>query len=70
MAAALLHLIAHAAFKSLGFLGAGFGAGRDRSCVTWIDSAGLARRMPATTILFRHRRARGIRIAAGCGVRQ
>ena len=51
MAAALLHLIAHAAFKSLGFLAAGSvlaGTGlRDLD-----QLGGLARRMPATTILF------------------
>ena len=51
MAAALLHLVAHAAFKSLGFLAAGSvltGTGlRDLDRL-----GGLARRMPATTILF------------------
>ncbi|MCX2933451.1 proton-conducting transporter membrane subunit [Mycobacterium sp. CVI_P3] len=50
-AAALLHLAAHAAFKSLGFLGAGSvlaGTGlRDLDRM-----GGLARRMPATTTLF------------------
>lgn len=51
MAAALVHLIAHAAFKSLGFLGAGsvlVATGlRDLDRL-----GGLARRMPATTVLF------------------
>src|SRR5574337_434736 len=51
MTAALLHLIAHAAFKSLGFMGAGsvlVGTGlRDLDRL-----GGLARRMPATTVLF------------------
>ncbi|WP_343602312.1 proton-conducting transporter membrane subunit [Mycobacterium sp.] len=51
MAAALLHLVAHAAFKGLGFLAAGSVLAatglRDLDCL-----GGLARRMPATTILF------------------
>lgn len=51
MAAALLHLIAHAAFKSLGFLAAGSVLGatglRDLD-----QMGGLARRMPATAVLF------------------
>jgi hydrogenase-4 component B len=51
MAAALLHLVAHAAFKCLGFLAAGsvlVATGlRDLDRL-----GGLARRMPATTILF------------------
>lgn len=51
MAAALLHLVAHAAFKCLGFLAAGsvlVGTGlRDLDRL-----GGLARPMPATTILF------------------
>jgi formate hydrogenlyase subunit 3/multisubunit Na+/H+ antiporter MnhD subunit len=51
MAAALLHLVAHAAFKCLGFLAAGSvlaGTGlRDLDRL-----GGLARRMPATTTLF------------------
>lgn len=50
-AAAMLHLIAHAAFKSLGFLAAGSvlaGTGlRDLDLL-----GGLARRMPATTVFF------------------
>ncbi|ETB46830.1 hypothetical protein O981_26890, partial [Mycobacterium avium 10-5560] len=51
MAAALLHLIGHAAFKSLGFLAAGSVLAatglRDLDLL-----GGLARRMPATTALF------------------
>jgi NADH:ubiquinone oxidoreductase subunit 5 (subunit L)/multisubunit Na+/H+ antiporter MnhA subunit len=51
MAAAMLHLIGHAAFKALGFLAAGSvltATGlRDLDLL-----GGLARRMPATTILF------------------
>jgi formate hydrogenlyase subunit 3/multisubunit Na+/H+ antiporter MnhD subunit len=51
MAAALLHLIAHAAFKSLGFLGAG-GVLAATGLRDLDRLGGLARRMPATTILF------------------
>lgn len=51
MTAALLHLVAHAAFKSLGFLAAGSvlaGTGlRDLDRL-----GGLARRMPVTTVAF------------------
>lgn len=51
MTAALVHLIAHACFKSLGFLAAGSvlaGTGlRDLD-----QMGGLARRMPSTTVLF------------------
>ena len=51
MAAAMLHLTAHAAFKCLGFLGAGSVLAttglRDLDLL-----GGLARRMPATTVLF------------------
>ncbi|MEG8184559.1 hypothetical protein GZH49_39615 [Nocardia terpenica] len=51
MAAAVLHLVAHTAFKCLGFLGAGSvlaGTGlRDLDRL-----GGLARRMPGTTVLF------------------
>ncbi|MFX0578616.1 proton-conducting transporter membrane subunit [Nocardia nepalensis] len=51
MAAALLHLVAHAAFKCLGFLAAGSVLAatglRDLDLL-----GGLARRMPATTTLF------------------
>lgn len=51
MAAAMLHLAAHAAFKCLGFLGAGSVLAttglRDLDLL-----GGLARRMPATTVLF------------------
>lgn len=51
MTAALLHLIAHAAFKSLGF----FAAGSVLTATGLRDLdrlGGLARRMPATSILF------------------
>ncbi|WP_232022092.1 proton-conducting transporter membrane subunit [Mycobacterium basiliense] len=51
MTAALLHLVAHAAFKSLGFLAAGsvLLATEQRD----LDRlGGLARRMPYTTVLF------------------
>ncbi|HEU0191350.1 MAG TPA: proton-conducting transporter membrane subunit [Mycobacterium sp.] len=51
MTAAMLHLVAHAAFKSLGFLGAGsvlVATGlRDLDRL-----GGLVRRMPTTTLLF------------------
>jgi hydrogenase-4 component B len=51
MAAALLHLVGHAAFKSLGFLAAG-----SVLAVTGLRDldrlGGLARRMPSTTVLF------------------
>ncbi|QLY28097.1 hypothetical protein H0264_22135 [Nocardia huaxiensis] len=51
MAAAMLHLIAHAAFKCLGFLGAG--AVLVATGLRDLDRlGGLARRMPATTTLF------------------
>ena len=51
MAAALLHLIAHAAFKCLGFLAAG--SVLAATGLRDLDRlGGLARRMPATTILF------------------
>lgn len=51
MAAALLHLIAHAAFKSLGFLAAG--SVLAATGLRDLDRlGGLARRMPATTVLF------------------
>lgn len=51
MAAAMLHLVAHAAFKCLGFLAAGsvLAATGQRD----LDRlGGLARRMPATTVFF------------------
>lgn len=49
--AALLHLAAHAAFKSLGFLGAG--SVLTATGLRDLDRlGGLARRMPATAILF------------------
>ena len=51
MAAAMLHLIAHAAFKCLGFLGAG--SVLAATGLRNLDQlGGLARRMPATTALF------------------
>ncbi|HTY27880.1 MAG TPA: proton-conducting transporter membrane subunit [Mycobacterium sp.] len=51
MAAAFLHTAAHAAFKSLGFLGAG--AVLASTGLRDLDlMGGLARRMPATTSLF------------------
>ncbi|WP_136246410.1 proton-conducting transporter transmembrane domain-containing protein [Mycobacterium intracellulare] len=51
MTAAMLHLVAHAAFKSLGFLGAG--SVLAATGLRDLDRlGGLARRMPATTILF------------------
>lgn len=60
-AAAMLHLIAHAAFKSLGFLAAG-----SVLAVTGLRDldrlGGLARRMPATTILF------GVAALGACGL--
>ncbi|PIB80284.1 proton-conducting transporter membrane subunit [Mycobacterium celatum] len=51
MAAAMLHLIAHAAFKSLGFLGAG--SVLVATELRDLDRlGGLVRKMPATTVLF------------------
>ena len=51
MAAALLHLVAHAAFKCLGFLAAG--SVLAATGLRDLDRlGGLARRMPVTTILF------------------
>ncbi|MEI6251992.1 MAG: proton-conducting transporter membrane subunit [Mycobacteriaceae bacterium] len=51
MAAALLHLVAHAGFKCLGFLAAG--SVLAATGLRDLDRlGGLARRMPATTILF------------------
>ena len=51
MAAAMLHLIGHAAFKSLGFLAAG--SVLAATGLRDLDRlGGLARRMPATTVLF------------------
>jgi formate hydrogenlyase subunit 3/multisubunit Na+/H+ antiporter MnhD subunit len=51
MTAAALHLIAHAAFKSLGFLAAG--SVLAATGLRDLDRlGGLARRMPATTVLF------------------
>ena len=51
MTAALLHLLSHAAFKTLAFLGAG--AVLSATGLRDLDKlGGLARRMPATTVLF------------------
>ena len=51
MAAAMLHLIAHAAYKSLGFLAAG--SVLAATGLRDLDRlGGLARRMPTTTVLF------------------
>ncbi len=51
MAAAVLHLVAHAAFKCLGFLAAG--SVLSATGLRDLDKlGGLARRMPATTTLF------------------
>jgi formate hydrogenlyase subunit 3/multisubunit Na+/H+ antiporter MnhD subunit len=61
MAAAVLHLIAHAAFKSLGFLAAG--SVLAATGLRDLDRlGGLARRMPATTVLF------GIAALGACGL--
>lgn len=50
-AAAMLHLVAHAGFKSLGFLAAG--SVLASTGLRDLDQlGGLARRMPATTVLF------------------
>ncbi len=61
LSAALLHLVAHAAFKTLAFLAAGSvlaGTGlRDLDRL-----GGLARRMPATTVLF------GLAALGACGL--
>lgn len=61
LAAALLHIVAHAAFKCLAFLGAGavlVGSGlRDLD-----QMGGLVRRMPATTVLF------GVAALGACGL--
>jgi hydrogenase-4 component B len=61
LAAALLHVVGHAAFKTLAFLAAGSvlaGTGlRDLDRM-----GGLARRMPATTVLF------GIAALGACGL--
>ena len=51
MTAALLHILAHAAFKTLGFLSAG--SVLAATGLRDLDKlGGLARRMPATTVLF------------------
>ena len=61
LTAALLHVVAHAAFKTLGFLAAGSvlaGTGlRDLDRM-----GGLARPMPATTVFF------GIAALGACGL--
>ncbi|PQM45329.1 proton-conducting transporter membrane subunit [Mycobacterium talmoniae] len=60
-AAALLHLIAHAAFKSLGFLAAG--SVLSATGLRDLDRlGGLARRMPVTTVLF------GVAALGACGL--
>ncbi len=60
-AAAMLHLIAHAAFKSLGFLSAG--SVLAATGLRDLDRlGGLARRMPATTALF------GVAALGACGL--
>lgn len=60
-AAALLHLIAHAAFKSLGFLAAG--SVLAATGLRDLDRlGGLARRMPVTTVLF------GVAALGACGL--
>jgi formate hydrogenlyase subunit 3/multisubunit Na+/H+ antiporter MnhD subunit len=61
MAAALLHLIAHAAFKCLGFLAAG--SVLAATGLRDLDRlGGLAKRMPATTVLF------GVAALGACGL--
>lgn len=60
-AAAVLHLMAHAAFKSLGFLAAG--SVLAATGVRDLDLlGGLARRMPATTVFF------GVAALGACGL--
>ncbi len=60
-AAAMLHLIAHAAFKSLGFLSAG--SVLAATGLRDLDRlGGLARRMPTTTTLF------GVAALGACGL--
>jgi len=60
-AAAMLHLIAHAAFKSLGFLAAG--SVLAATGLRDLDRlGGLARRMPTTTMLF------GVAALGACGL--
>lgn len=60
-AAAMLHLVAHAAFKSLGFLAAG--SVQAATGVRDLDRlGGLARLMPATTTLF------GVAALGACGL--
>ncbi len=60
-AAAMLHLIAHAAFKGLGFLAAG--STLAATGLRDLDRlGGLARRMPATTTLF------GVAALGACGL--
>jgi formate hydrogenlyase subunit 3/multisubunit Na+/H+ antiporter MnhD subunit len=60
-AAAMLHLIAHAAFKGLGFLAAG--SVLAATGLRDLDRlGGLARRMPATTTLF------GVAALGACGL--
>ena len=69
MAAALLHVINHAAFKTLLFLAAG-SVLRATGCATWTRWAGCARRMPATTALFGVAALGASALPLGTGVRQ
>ena len=69
MAAAMLHLVAHAAFKSLGFLAAG--SVLAATGLRDLDRlGGLARRMPATTILFGVAALGASGLPLGAGFRQ
>lgn len=66
MAAALLHLLAHAAFKSLGFLAAG--SVLAATGLRDLDRlGGLARRMPVTTALFAVAALGGAGLPLGAG---
>ena len=69
MTAAMLHLVAHAAFKSLGFLAAG--SVLAATGLRDLDRlGGLARRMPGDHGAVRGGRARRVRVAAGRRFRQ
>ena len=69
MAAAMLHLVAHAAFEEPGFLAAG-----SVLAVTGLRDldrlGGLARKMPATTILFGVAALGAAGLPLGAGFRQ